>query len=122
VLEKLSFLRFAHLEKDEGARYTKLKSKPLWEFCQYSREARGGIAEKPGKVAAMFTPRAVFQELCKGHCYTIYQDPPTGQYYLMIDEVVYTESGETFKADIPAVFSKLTNLKQRLEAGKRSCH
>jgi hypothetical protein len=80
------------------------------------------LQKKPGKAAAMYTPRAVFQELCRGHCYTIYQDPPTGQYYLMIDEVIYTESGETFKADIPAVFSKLTDLKTRLGARKLSRH
>lgn len=70
----------------------------------------------------MFTPRAVFQELCRGHCYTIYQDPPTGQYYLMIDEVIYTESGETFKGDIPVVFTKLTDLKGRLDTRKLSRH
>lgn len=70
----------------------------------------------------MFTPRAVFQELCRGHCFTIYQDPPSGQYYLMIDEVIYTESGETFKGDIPAVFSKLTDLKERLEVRKGTRH
>ncbi len=70
----------------------------------------------------MFTPRAVFQELCRGHCYTIYQDPPTGKYFLMIDESIYTESGETFKGDIPAVFTKLTDLKERLGPRKLSRH
>lgn len=70
----------------------------------------------------MFTPRAVFQELCRGHCYTIYQDPPTGKFYLMIDEVIYTELGETFKGDISTVFNKLTDLKERLGARKYTHH
>jgi hypothetical protein len=61
----------------------------------------------------MFTPRAVFQELVKGYCYTIYQDPPTGQFYLMIDMDVYTESGKIFKGDIEVVFRKLDGLKKR---------
>jgi hypothetical protein len=121
-LKNKGFLRSVHLEKNEGARYNELKPKPLREFCKYSREVRGALQKKPGRVAAMFTPRAVFQELCRGHCFTIYQDPPSGQYYLMIDEVIYTESGETFKGDIPAVFSKLTDLKERLEVRKGTRH
>ena len=67
----------------------------------------------------MFTPRAVFQELVKGHCYTIYQDPPTGRCYLKIDMAIYSESGTIFKSEISTVFQKLAVLKgQQTTPGK----
>lgn len=61
----------------------------------------------------MFAPRAVFQELFKGHCYTIYQDPPTGKYYLKVDCVSYVESGKVFKGEIADLFLKLKIVKER---------
>jgi hypothetical protein len=60
----------------------------------------------------MSPPRAIYQELSKGHCYTIYQDPPSGKYYLMVDESICTESGETFRGEISQVFEKLKVLKK----------
>lgn len=61
----------------------------------------------------MSAPRAVYQELSKGHCYTIYQDPPSGQYYLKIDEIICSESGKIFRGQISEVFEKLEALKER---------
>ena len=60
----------------------------------------------------MSPPRPVYQELSKGHCYTIYQDLPSGKYCLMVDENICTESGETFRGGISQVFEKLKVLKK----------